>query len=57
MALKAEAPLVDYIEVSSSVLRFKEKEKVGADSLLPVRVPLKRDRAHANLMAEGRKPV
>ncbi|XP_078238093.1 spindlin interactor and repressor of chromatin-binding protein isoform X2 [Pogona vitticeps] len=53
MALKAEAPLVDYIEVSSSVLRFKEKEKVGADSLLPVRVPLKRDRAHANLMDEG----
>ncbi|KAJ7307242.1 hypothetical protein JRQ81_009238 [Phrynocephalus forsythii] len=54
MALKAEAPpLVDYIEVSSSVLRFKEKGKVAADPLRPARVPPKRDRTQADLMAKG----
>ncbi|XP_063002243.1 spindlin interactor and repressor of chromatin-binding protein isoform X1 [Elgaria multicarinata webbii] len=54
MALKAEAPLVDYIEVSSSVLRFKEKEKAATDPPRPVRAQAKRD---ADPVGRGEHPV
>nr|XP_060614385.1 spindlin interactor and repressor of chromatin-binding protein [Anolis sagrei ordinatus] len=55
MALKAETPRLDYIKVSSSVLRFKEKGKEAADPVVPERTPSKRDGASADSMDRGER--
>nr|XP_056709449.1 spindlin interactor and repressor of chromatin-binding protein [Euleptes europaea] len=46
MALKADIPLLDYIEVSLKCKR--EEEKMVANPLVPVPDPLKKDQPHAS---------
>ncbi|XP_042296390.1 spindlin interactor and repressor of chromatin-binding protein isoform X1 [Sceloporus undulatus] len=57
MALKAETPLLDYIEVSSSVLRYKEKEKADAGAVVPDCTRVKRDGASSNATGKGEQLV
>ncbi|XP_062821571.1 spindlin interactor and repressor of chromatin-binding protein isoform X2 [Anolis carolinensis] len=55
MALKAETPRLDYIKVSSSVLRFKEKGKEAADPVVTERTPVKRDGASVDPKDRGER--
>ncbi|XP_039219314.1 spindlin interactor and repressor of chromatin-binding protein isoform X1 [Crotalus tigris] len=57
MALKAETPLTDYSEVSSAISRFKEKEKLAADSRILHRPSAKQDGALVNPVGKGKHPV
>ncbi|KAL7978210.1 hypothetical protein Chor_014749 [Crotalus horridus] len=57
MALKAETPLTDYSEVSSAISRFKEKEKLAADSRILHHPSAKQDGALVNPVGKGKRPV
>ncbi|KAG8146756.1 hypothetical protein E2320_013862 [Naja naja] len=56
MALKAEAPLMDYTEVTSAISRFREKEKMAVDSRLHLRPSGRQDGALVNPVEKGQYP-
>ncbi|XP_077776907.1 spindlin interactor and repressor of chromatin-binding protein isoform X2 [Podarcis muralis] len=57
MALKAEAPLLDYLKVSLKCKTEKEKEKVAAGHLLPSCPPVRLDGPHADPVDRGERLV